>query len=97
MLDTRSPFEHFSLSGWAELETRLNAGRDLKTTGRRDFRINGESFLCLEQDFDMKRFHIYPIHCGSSGTLEVIFEPNLMAGKTHHEMFYTLLQRVQKP
>lgn len=96
MVDTRAVLTHLTLSSWAEQVTRLQEGLGWKTTGRRDFQISGESYLCLEQDFDMKLNHAYPIECRSSGVLEVTFQPNLNAGKAHHEMFYSLLRQVQK-
>ena len=84
-----------TLSAWSNL-TRRSANETMKPTGQRDFRISGESFLCIEQDFRTKTMHLYPIQCRSDGGFEVIFQPYFNVRKEHDGAFYSLLQRIQK-
>ena len=80
---------------WSRLVDRLST-KDLKILNQREFRLNGESITCVEEDFDTKLHHRFPIDCRSDGGLEVSFLPWLSVGKQHDEMFYSLLQRIQK-
>jgi len=88
-----------TLSEWSEWVSRAFAtSQTTKKTGQRDYRINGETFRCLEEDFDNgpKLGHLYSIECLSEGGLEVQFMTGLGVGRGHDAAFYSLLQRIQK-
>jgi hypothetical protein len=86
-----------TLSEWSDLVERKLASETMKTTGQREFHIAGETFLCIEQDFefDPKSGHLYPIQCLSDGGLEVNFLSRGF-GREHYAAFYSLLQRIQR-
>jgi hypothetical protein len=88
-----------TLSEWSEWVSRaLATSQTMKKTGQRDYHINGETFRCIEQDFDtnLKVGHLYSIHCLSDGGLEVDFQAGLGVGREHDAAFYSLLQRIQR-
>lgn len=83
--------KQLTLAAWSDLTSKPTA--DMKVTARRELHIGNEKILCLEEDFDMKKAHIYPISCRSEGALEVSFTPFLASGKSRDEAFYLLLQQ----
>ena len=85
-----------TLSAWSDLMKRSLASKTLKATGQRSFSIRGEKFLCIEQDWDEKFVHYYPIQCQSDGGLEVHFQSYPGVGRKHDAAFYSLLQRIQR-
>jgi hypothetical protein len=90
-----------TLSSWADFVSRASAiSATMKTTRQRNFNINGETFLCIEQEVDigprLGHIYIYPIQCLSDGGLEVRFQSHLAVGRMRYATFYSLLQRVQK-
>ena len=83
--------KRLTLAAWSEWVSHPR--EDLKVTGRRELRIGNETILCLEEDFDLKKFHVYPISCRSEGALEVSFMPFLTSGNNRKETFYSMLQQ----
>jgi hypothetical protein len=67
-----------------------------KVVGRRELRVSGETILCIEMNLDTKAVRLYPIECRSENALEVSFVPYVFSSKDHDQMFYSLLQQVQK-
>lgn len=84
-----------TLAAWSALMTRPTPHGSLKTLGQKELQAGGEALLCMEQDFDTKPTHLYPIECRSDGGLEVTFTPYLSSGNGHSQMFYSLLQQVR--
>jgi len=85
-----------SLSAWSNLTLHPPSSVKTQSTAQREFRISGETFLCIEQDMDMGIAHLYPIECRSEGGIEVNFQPFINAGRKHDATFYALLQNFQK-
>ena len=67
-----------------------------KILGRRELNVSGETTLCIEKNLDTKAVRLYPIECRSESALQVTFQPYLFSAKDHDQMFYSLLQQVQK-
>ncbi len=67
-----------------------------KILGRRELQVSGETILCIEKNLDTKAVRLYKIDCRSENALEVSFLPYLFSAKDHDQMFYSLLQQVQK-
>jgi hypothetical protein len=80
-----------TLAAWSDLVSRPTD--DMKVRGRRELHIGKETILCLEEDFDLKKLHMYPISCRSDGALEVSFTPSFAHGGNRNEAFYSLLQQ----
>jgi hypothetical protein len=85
-----------TLAAWDALIRRSMADGSTKILGRRELHVSGETILCVETNFDTKALRLYPIQCRSESALEVTFEPNVLSAKDHDQMFYSLLQQVQK-
>jgi hypothetical protein len=86
----------FTLAAWEALITRPMLDGNTKILGRKELQISGETILCVEKNLDTKAVRIYPIECRSESALEVTFHPNILATTDHNQMFYSLLQQVQK-
>jgi hypothetical protein len=84
-----------TLPAWEALISRpMQDGT--KLLGRRELQVGGETMLCIEKNLDTKAVRLYPIECRSENALEVSFLPYLFSAKDHDQMFYSLLQQVQK-
>ncbi len=80
-----------TLGVWDAVSSRTTLD-GMKIVGRRELQINGEKVLCVEK----KMVRMYPISCRSESGLEVTFVPYLFSAKDHDQMFYSLLQQLQK-
>jgi hypothetical protein len=87
--------KRLTLSAWADLESRILSDT-MKMTGKRDFHIAGEAYLCIERDVSAGITHLYPIECRSDGGLTVSFLPFFGVGRKHDGGFYSRLQQIQK-
>jgi hypothetical protein len=85
-----------SLAMWANLLTRPIAGQDLKSVGRNELQIGDEKVVCIEQDLDTGKLHLFPVPCRSERGLEVHFLPYVFTGRDHNEHFYSMLRQAQK-
>ena len=85
-----------TLGAWDALISRPRPDGSTKILGRKKLQINGEMVLCVEKNLDTKSVRLYPIECRSEGALEVNFQPYLFSAKDHDQMFYSLLQQLQK-
>lgn len=88
--------QRLKLSAWSNLTLHPPASVKTQSTGQREFHINGEAFLCIEQDTDIEIAHLYPIQCRSDRGLTVDFQPYIRVGREHNAGFYALLQQIQK-
>ena len=86
----------FTLPAWEALISRPMRDGSEKIVGRRELQVSGETILCIEKNFAMGAVRLYPIECLSENDLEVSFLPYLFSAKDHDQMFYSLLQQVQK-
>jgi hypothetical protein len=68
----------------------------MKILGRKELQVSGERILCVEKDVETKAVRLYPIDCRSETALEITFVPYLFSTKDHDQMFYSLLQQIQK-
>jgi hypothetical protein len=64
--------------------------------GRKELQVSGERVLCVEKNVETKAVRLYPIDCRSETALEVTFVPYVFSAKDHDQMFYSLLQQIQK-
>ena len=85
-----------TLPVWEALISRPMRDDTTKIVGRRELRVSGETILCIEKNVDTKAVRLYPIECRSENALEVSFVPYLFSAKDHDQMFYSLLQQMQK-
>ena len=85
-----------TLSAWEEFTIRPTPDGNMKTLGRKELQVSGERILCVEKDLDTKAVRLYPIECRSERGIEVTFQPNIFSTTEHNQMFYSLLQQVQK-
>jgi hypothetical protein len=88
----------FTLPAWAALISRPtpDGSSKMKVLRRKELQVSGEKILCFETNLDTKAIRLYPIQCRSESSLEVTFQPNILSAKDHDQMFYSLLQQVQK-
>jgi len=93
---TSSGPNRLTLSAWEALTRHPMRDGSMKLLGRRELQVGGETILCIEKNFDTKAIRLYPIECRSENALEVSFLPYLFSTKDHDQMFYSLLQQVQK-
>jgi len=92
----RSVPSYSTLPAWEALISRPMRDGTTKVVGRRELRVSGETILCIEMNLDTKAVRLYPIECRSENALEVSFVPYVFSSKDHDQMFYSLLQQVQK-
>ncbi len=85
-----------TLPAWEALISRPMRDGSAKILGRRELQVSGETILCIEKNLDTKAVRLYPIDCRSENALEVSFLPYLFSAKDHDQMFYSLLQQVQR-
>ncbi len=93
---TSSTSHRFTLANWEALMSRPMADGSTKILGRRELQVSGERILCVETNLDTKAVRLYPIQCHSETALEVTFQPFIFSAKDHDQMFYSLLQQIQK-
>jgi hypothetical protein len=93
---TSSGPSRLTLPAWETLNSRPTRNGSAKILGRRELQVGGETILCIEKNLDTKATRLYPIECRSENALEVSFLPYLFSTKDHDQMFYSLLQQVQK-
>jgi hypothetical protein len=94
---TSSASDRFSLASWEALMSRSMADGSTKILGRKELQVGGERILCVETNLDTKAVRLYPIQCRSETALQVTFHPYIFSAKDHDQMFYSLLQQMQKP
>lgn len=93
---TSSGPNRFTLPAWEALTSRSMPDGSTKVVGRKQLQVSGETVVCIEKNLDTKAVRLYPIECRSERGLEVTFQPYIFSTKDHDEMFYSLLQQVQK-
>ena len=86
----------FTLATWEALMTRPMADGSMKTLGRKELQVSGERILCVEKNVETKAVRLYLIDCRSETALEIRFVPYVFSAKDHDQMFYSLLQQIQK-
>jgi hypothetical protein len=88
----------FTLPAWEALISRPTpeGSGKMKVLGRKELQVSGEKILCFENNLDTKAIRLYPIQCRSESSLEVTFQPYIFSATDHDQMFYSLLQQVQK-
>ena len=91
-----SALHSFTLATWEALMTRPMADGSTKTLGRKELQVSGERILCVEKNVETKAVRLYPIECRSETALEITFVPYVFSAKDHDQMFYSLLQQIQK-
>lgn len=96
MVRTSSAPDRFTLATWEALMSRPMPDGSTKILGRKELQISGERILCVETNLDTKAVRLYPIRCRSETALEVTFQPYIFSAKNHDQMFYSLLQQIQK-
>lgn len=85
-----------TLAAWSALMSRPLPDGSMKILGQRELQLDGEALVCIEREFDTKKFYLYPIECRSDGALEVTFTSDISSGEGDKQMFYSLLQQVRK-
>jgi len=93
---TSSGARRFTLPAWESLISRPMLDGSTKILGRKELQVSGEKIVCIEKNLDTNTVRFYPIECRSESALEVNFQPYLFSAKDHDQMFYSLLQQVQK-
>jgi hypothetical protein len=91
-----SAVDRLTLASWEALVSRPMADGSKKILGRKELQVSGERILCVETNLNTKAVRLYPIQCRSETALEVTFQPYIFSAKDHDQMFYSLLQQIQK-
>ena len=91
-----SASDRFTLASWDALVSRPMADGSTKILERKELQVSGERILCIETNLDTESVRLYPIQCRSETGLEVTFQPYIFSAKGHDQLFYSLLQQIQK-
>ena len=92
---TSSQPKGLTLATWEALISRPLLGGAMKVLGRKQLQAGGETIVCIERNIETEAVHLYPIECRSESALEVTFRP-YVSSKKSTDMFYSLLQQLQK-
>ena len=85
-----------TLATWETLISHPIGDASTRVLARKELQVSGERILCVETNLDTKAARLYPIECRSESALEVTFQPYIFSAKDHDQMFYSLLEQVQK-
>ena len=95
-ITVRTNPHRFTLQDWEALVSRPVPDGSIKVLRRKELQVSGEIMVCIEKNLDTTAVRFYPIECRSESALEVTFQPYIFSSKDHDQMFYSLLQQVQK-
>ena len=95
-ITVRTNPHRFTLQNWEALVSRSMPDGSTRVLRRKELQVSGETMVCIEKNLDTKAVRFYPIECRSESALEVTFQPYIFSTKDHDQMFYSLLQQVQK-